>query len=283
MILQPSSSGFLSIGVLVIPPCPDLPPSLALERRGDVAVLSLNRPAKRNALDDATIAGLGAFFAAPPAWAGAAVLAAEGAHFSAGLDLGELTARDAAGGLHHSRGWHEAMGRIDHGALPVIAVLKGAVIGGGLELAAAAHLRVAEESAFFAFPEGSRGLFVGGGASVRVSRLIGVQPMIDMMLTGRVLTAAEGEARGLVDYRVAEGDGITKALALAEQVIGNPPIANYAVLHALPRIADADAETGLLLESLMAAVAQSSPEAKARIRDFLDGRAAKVGRPGAAR
>ncbi|MEU5865459.1 crotonase/enoyl-CoA hydratase family protein [Nonomuraea sp. NPDC047529] len=271
----------------MIPPCPDLPPSLApslaLERHGDVAVLSLNRPAKRNALDEATIAGLGAFFAAPPPWAMAAVLAAEGAHFSAGLDLGELTVRDAVGGLHHSRGWHEAMDRIGHGVLPVIAVLKGAVIGGGLELAAAAHLRVAEESAFFAFPEGSRGLFVGGGASVRVSRLIGAQPMIDMMLTGRVLTAAEGEARGLVDYRVAEGDGITKALALARQVIGNSPIANYAVLHALPRIADADAETGLLLESLMSAVAQSSTEAKARIQDFLDGRAAKVGPPGAAR
>ncbi|MFI7465101.1 crotonase/enoyl-CoA hydratase family protein [Nonomuraea sp. NPDC049646] len=265
------------------PPCPDLPPSLALERHGDVAVLSLNRPAKRNALDEATIAGLGAFFAAPPAWAKAAVLAAEGAHFSAGLDLGELTVRDAVGGLHHSRGWHEAMSRIDHGVLPVIAVLKGAVIGGGLELAAAAHLRVAEESAFFAFPEGSRGLFVGGGASVRVSRLIGTQPMIDMMLTGRVLTAAEGEARGLVDYRVAEGGGVTEALALAGRVIGNSPIANYAVLHALPRIADADPETGLLLESLMSAVAQSSTEAKARIQDFLDGRAAKVGRPGAAR
>ncbi|SEK56248.1 crotonase/enoyl-CoA hydratase family protein [Nonomuraea pusilla] len=263
--------------------CPDLPASLALERHGDTAVLLLNRPAKRNALDDATIIALGAFFAAPPAWARAVVLAAEGAHFSAGLDLGELTDRDAVGGLHHSRMWHEAFGRIEHGPLPVIAVLKGAVVGGGLELATAAHLRVAEDSAFFALPEGERGLFVGGGASVRVSRLIGVQRMTDMMLTGRVLSAAEGEARGLVDYRVAEGEGIAKALDLAERVAGNPPIATYAVLRALPRIADAGPETGLLLESLMAAVAQSSAEAKSRMRDFLGGRAAKIDRAGAAR
>ncbi|MBB2914048.1 enoyl-CoA hydratase/carnithine racemase [Streptosporangium becharense] len=264
-------------------PNPDLPPSLSLDRRGDIAVLSLNRPEKRNALDDTTIVALGAFFSAPPAWAKAAVLAAEGAHFSAGLDLGELTERDAVGGLHHSRMWHEAFGEITHGSLPVIAILRGAVVGGGLELATAAHLRVAEDTAFFALPEGKRGLFVGGGASVRVSRLIGAQRMTDMMLTGRVLSAEEGESCGLVDYKVAEGEGLAKALDLATRIAENSPVTNYAVLHALPRIAGADAETGLLLESLMAAVAQSSAEAKTRMRDFLDGRAAKVDHAGAAR
>jgi enoyl-CoA hydratase/carnithine racemase len=158
----------------------------------------------------------------------------------------------------------------------VIAVLKGAVVGGGLEFAAAAHLRVAERSAFFALPEGARGLFVGGGASVRVSRLVGVQRMTDMMLTGRVLDAEEGVRDGLVDYLVDQGQGLDKALKLAEQVAGNSPVTNFAVLHALPRIAGADPETGLLMESLMAAVAQSSPEAKQRMNDFLSGRAAKV-------
>ncbi len=263
-------------------PRPELPPSLRLERRDDTAVLTLNRPAKRNALDDTTVNALGAFFSAPPAWAKAAVLAAEGPHFSAGLDLSTLSEHDAVGGLHHSRMWHDAFGRIAQGTLPVTAVLKGAVVGGGLELATAAHLRVAEESAFFALPEGSRGLFVGGGASVRVSRLIGAQRMTDMMLTGRVLSAAEGEARGLTDYRVPDGEGLAKALGLAARIAENSPVTNYAVLHALPRIADADAETGLLLESLMAAVAQSSTEAKDRMRAFLDGKAAKVQRAGAA-
>ena len=255
----------------------DLPPSLLLERSDDVAILTLNRVEKRNALDDATIVALGQFFTWPPSWARAIVLAAAGAHFSAGLDLGALADRDAVAGLYHSRMWHDAFTRIESGNLPVIAVLKGAVVGGGLELAACAHLRIAEDSAFFALPEGQRGLFVGGGASVRVPRLIGAHRMTDMMLTGRVLSADEAAAAGLVHYRVADGAGLTKALELAATVAHNSPITNYAVIQALPRIAQATPETGLLLESLMSAVAQSSQEAKDRMNAFLKGRGPKVG------
>lgn len=254
----------------------NLPASLSLERHDDIAVLTLSRPGKRNALDDATVLGLGSFFDAPPAWARAAVLTAEGDHFCAGLDLRELMERDAVQGLHHSRMWHRAFERIESGSVPVIAVLKGAVVGGGLELAAAAHLRIAEDSAFFALPEGQRGLFVGGGASVRVPRLIGVALMSDMMLTGRVLDADDGAAAGLATYRTADGEGLAKALDLAARVARNSPVTNYAVMHALPRIADASPETGLLLESLMAGVAQSSPEAKERMNAFLSSRGTKI-------
>ena len=167
----------------------ELPASLELRREGrdgEVGVLTLARPGKRNALDDATVEALGRFFEEPPAGVGVVVLDAQGNHFSAGLDLSELAERDAVAGLHHSRMWHRAFGRIESGRVPVISVLKGAVVGGGLELAAATHLRVAEDSAFFALPEGQRGLFVGGGASVRVPRLIGAHRMADLMLTGRV-------------------------------------------------------------------------------------------------
>ena len=260
----------------------ELPASLELRREGrggEVAVLTLARPAKRNALDDATIEALGRFFEQPPADVKVVVLDAEGDHFSAGLDLSELAERDAVAGLHHSRMWHRAFGRIESGRVPVIAVLKGAVVGGGLELAAATHLRVAEDTAFFALPEGQRGLFVGGGASVRVPRLIGAHRMADLMLTGRVLSAAEAEQHGLVHYRVPAGTGLAKALELAERVAGNSAVTNYAVLHALPQIAASAPEAGLLMESLMAAVAQSSSEAKERMADFLAGRAARVEEP----
>jgi enoyl-CoA hydratase/carnithine racemase len=257
----------------------ELPGSLELRREGcdgEVAVLTLARPAKRNALDDATIEALGRFFEEPPADVKVVVLDAEGDHFSAGLDLSELAERDAVAGLHHSRMWHRAFGRIESGRVPVISVLKGAVVGGGLELAAATHLRVAEDSAFFALPEGQRGLFVGGGASVRVPRLIGAHRMADLMLTGRVLTSADAERLGLVHYRVPAGAGPAKALELAARVASNSAVTNYAVLHALPHIAASAPEAGLLMESLMAAVAQSSSEAKERMADFLGGRAAKV-------
>jgi enoyl-CoA hydratase/carnithine racemase len=254
----------------------DLPASLVIERRDEVAVLTLTRVEKRNALDDDTVAAIGRFFAAPPEWVRVVVLAAAGSHFSAGLDLSELINMDAVAGLHHSRTWHEVFTRIESGSLPVLAVLKGAVIGGGLELAACAHVRIAEDSTFFALPEGQRGLFVGGGASVRVPRLIGVHRMIDMMLTGRVLDADEGERAGLAQYRVADGTGLDKALELASAIVRNSAIANYAIIQALPRIAAAPGEVGLLLESLMAAVTQVSPEAQDRMSAFLAGRAAKV-------
>lgn len=252
------------------------PASLRLQRRGEVAILTLCRPQRRNAIDDATIQGIGRFFDATPSWAKAVVITAEGDHFSAGLDLGEMSERNAFEGVHHSRMWHAAFAKLEGSGVPVIAVLRGAVVGGGLEFATAAHLRVAERTAFFALPEGARGLFVGGGASVRVSRLVGVQRMTDMMLTGRVLDAEEGLRDGLADYLVDSGQGLDKALELAEQIASNSPVTNYAILHALPRIAETDPETGLLMESLMAAVALSSPEAKQRMNDFLAGKSTKV-------
>ncbi len=260
-----------------------LPSSLVLERCDAVAVLRLSRPAKRNALDDTTVLGIEAFFAEPPAWARSVVLDAEGDHFSAGLDLAELTERDTLEGLEHSMMWHRAFGRLEQGNVPVVAVLRGAVIGGGLELASSAHIRVAEPSAFYALPEGQRGLFVGGGASVRVPRLIGVQRMADMMLTGRVYDAADGQAIGLSHYLVGEGEGLAKAMELAGRIAGNAPVTNFAVLQALPRIAESSPSQGYLLEALMAAVAGGSDEAKTRMNAFLEGRAGKVGRQGDSR
>jgi enoyl-CoA hydratase/carnithine racemase len=166
------------------------------------------------------------------------------------------------------------------GGLPVIAVLRGAVIGGGLELACAAHIRIAEDSAFYALPEGQRGLFVGGGGSVRIPQLVGVAMMTDMMLTGRVLDADEGHRAGISSYRVAAGEGLPLALELARKVAGNAPLSNFAVLQALPRIAGLSRDDGLFVESLVAAVAQGDPAAKARMRDFLAGKAGKVGMVG---
>jgi len=254
----------------------DFPASLTVEQRGHIAVLTLDRVAKRNALDGPTVTALGRFFEEPPDWARAAVIAAHGEHFSAGLDLSELVERDAYGGVLHSRGWHRMFSAIEYGTLPVVSALKGAVVGAGLELAATTHIRVAERSTFYALPEGQRGIFVGGGAAVRVSRLIGVSRMTDLMLTGRVLDAAEGERLGLAHYLVDDGEGLAKAVALAERIAANSPVSNYAALHALPRIAEADPETGLMMESLMAGVAQASTEAKERLTAFLEGRAAKV-------
>jgi enoyl-CoA hydratase/carnithine racemase len=258
-------------------PATNIPSSLlAIEQVGAVLTVGLNRPAKRNALNDGIIAEIERCFTELPDDIGAVVLHGIGDHFSSGLDLSELSERDATEGLMHSRVWHRAFDKIQFSRAPVIAALKGAVIGGGLELACAAHIRVAEPSTYFALPEGQRGIFVGGGGSVRLPRLIGVARMADMMLTGRVYNAEEGVTQGFTQYLVEAGNGFGKAMELAERVSQNAPLTNFAVLQALPMIAESNPQAGLLMESLMATVAQSDREAKSRIRAFLDRKAAKV-------
>ena len=201
-----------------------------------IAIVRLTRAAKRNALSDGLVAALRDVFQNLPDSVRAAVLAGEGEHFCAGLDLSELKERDAGAGLHHSRSWHTALDAIQFGPVPVVAALHGAVVGGGLELASSAHIRVADDTAFYALPEGSRGIFVGGGGSVRIPKLIGVARM-------------------------------------TERIATNAPLTNYALMHALPRIAEQPADHGLMTEALISAIAQAAPEAKARVRDFLAGKA----------
>jgi (methylthio)acryloyl-CoA hydratase len=249
---------------------------LSIERAGAVLHLRLNRPAKRNAVNDALVAQLHTAFVNLPEATRAVVLSGAGDHFCAGLDLSEISERSVAEGIVHSRSWHAAFEQIQFGRVPVVAVLHGAVVGGGLELAAACHVRIAEESAFYGLPEGQRGLFVGGGGSARIPRLIGTARMTDMMLTGRVYDAAEGLAIGVSQYLVDAGQGLAKAFALAERIAANAPLSNFAVMHALPRIADMAQDQGLFVESLMAAIASGEEAAKLRVRAFLEGKAAKV-------
>ena len=249
---------------------------LAIELAEGVAHVRLNRPAKRNAINDALVAQLQNFFLAPPAAVGAVVLTGAGQHFCAGLDLSELSERSVAEGMMHSRRWHAAMDAIQFGRVPVVAVLHGAVVGGGLEIASSAHIRVAEAGAYYGLPEGQRGIFVGGGGSARIPRLAGVACMTDMMLTGRVLDAQEGHQRGLSQYLVADGEGFAKACELAQKMASNAPLSNFAVMQALPRIADLSQSDGLFVESLMASIAQGDDAAKVRVQAFLDKRAGKV-------
>ncbi|HRK38528.1 MAG TPA: crotonase/enoyl-CoA hydratase family protein [Burkholderiaceae bacterium] len=249
---------------------------IQMELQGAVAVVRLNRAAKRNALSDGLVLGLQDVFTRMPDDVRAVVIDGNGEHFCAGLDLSELKERDAAQGLHHSRRWHAALAAIEQGPVPVIAALHGAVVGGGLELASACHIRVADASTFYALPEGSRGIFVGGGGSVRIPKLVGAARMTDMMLTGRVYNAEEGERAGFAQYLVPQGESFAKALELAQRVATNAPLTNYALMHALPRIAEQPADHGFFTEALMSAIAQAAPEAKERVRAFLEGRANKV-------
>jgi len=250
--------------------------NLIVSQRGPIALLRLSRPAKRNALDAAMIAGIEGFFADPPEGTRVIIVYGEGKHFSAGADLSVLAEANAQASLRFSRSFHRAFDKIENSEVPVIAVLQGGVIGGGLELAAAAHIRIAERGAYYALPESALGIFVGGGGAIRIPRLIGTTRMVDMMLTGRTYSAEEGLPLGFSQYVVDDDQGIARALELAEKIAGNAPLSNFAVLQALPRIARAEPDTAFLTESLMAALTIVDDDAKVRLEAFFRRRAAKV-------
>ncbi|MEP1199562.1 crotonase/enoyl-CoA hydratase family protein [Tateyamaria sp.] len=247
--------------------------SLNIEVDGAIAVLTMNRPDKRNAMSDGLLAEIDAFFRAPKDGVRVAVLHGAGGHFCAGLDLSEHVARDAEGTLHHSRGWHGVMDRVQGSGLPVVSALTGAVIGGGLELATSTHVRVAEPDCIFQLPEGRRGIFVGGGATVRVGRILGADRMTEMMLTGRKYGTDDAVSMGLAHYAVGAGEALPRAMEIAAQIAGNAPLSNYMMIQGIARIHDMGRSDGLFVESLCAALAQTSPDAVEGLAAFLEKRA----------
>lgn len=255
----------------------NLPACIDVERRGSIAVLTLNRPEKRNALSDELVLGLQAFFGAIPADIQGVVMHGAGDNFCAGLDLNELKETSVAESFETAKIGQRLNDTVQFCKVPVVAVLHGAVIGGGFELAAAAHVRIAEKTAFFALPEGTRGIFLGSGGSVRLPRLIGSATVLEMMLTGHVYGAEEAHQRlRVTHYLVEPGTGLDKGIELAQKMAANAPLANFAIIQGLPRIAEQDPNAGLFTEMLMVGVAQADEEAKRRLRDFLERNSNKV-------
>ena len=246
--------------------------TLVVDLDGPIATLTMNRPAKRNAMNDDLLDALDRFFSAPPKQVRVAVLIGTGGHFCSGLDLSEHVVRSAEETLHHSRNWHRVMDVIQFGGLPVVSAMFGAVIGGGLELATATHVRIAEPSTLFQLPEGRRGIFVGGGATVRVGRILGADRMTEMMLTGRKYSAEDGLRLGLAHYSVGDGEALALARDLAGKIARNAPLSNYLMVNAISRINDMSRQDGLFLESMSAAMSQTTPDADEGLTAFLEKR-----------
>lgn len=259
--------------------------SLKIHEAGNIGVVTLARAHKRNALNDAAIAEIDAYFSNVPSHIRVIVMMAEGDHFCAGLDLKEHhdQERNAVDFLRVCQAWHRAFDKIQHGGIPVIACLQGAVVGGGLELASAAHIRVADRSTYFSLPEGTRGIFTGGGATVRTAKILTPNRIIEMMLTGRVMEIEEGHRLGLAHYvcNTPENPVSAKdfAMSLAERIAGNAPLSNYAIVTSINKISDMSATDGLFAEGLMAAVVQTGSDVQGRLNDFVTKKAPKV-KPG---
>lgn len=247
-------------------------------RDNNVCVLTLNRPDKRNALDVQSIEELLDFFSNTAKYGvRAVVLAGEGDHFCAGLDLIEHWKADRSPDefMHVCMRWHEAFNKMEYGGVPIIAALKGAVVGGGLELASAAHIRVIDQSTYFALPEGQRGIFTGGGATIRVSDMIGKSRMIDMILMGRVYQGQEAVNLGLAQY-ITEGSSLEKAIELADKAAQNLPLTNYAICSAISHLNNMSGMDAAYAEAVVAGMVNTQPEARVRLEAFANKSAARV-------
>ncbi|MFB2530954.1 crotonase/enoyl-CoA hydratase family protein [Paracoccus sp. p4-l81] len=251
--------------------------NLTLREDDGIGILTLNRPSKRNALDEATIEDLIAFFTAlPRSGLRAVVVRAEGDHFCAGLDLVEHHREDRRpeAFMHLCLRWHEAFNKIEYGGVPVIGALKGAVVGGGLELASSFHIRVADASTYFALPEGTRGLFTGGGATIRVADLVGKARMIDMMLTGRVYQRDEAVAVGLAQYLVEDSEA--KAIEIARACAANTSLSNFAICSGISHFQNMSGLDAAYAEAVLAGIVNTQPAARDRLAAFADGSAKRI-------
>lgn len=150
------------------------------------------------------------------------------------------------------------------------------IVGGGLELAAAAHIRVAGPSTYFALPEGQKEIFTGGGATVRAARIISASRMVEIMLTGRMLDVQAGATFGLVREVSAPGACLASAMAIAKKLAANASLSNHAIVTSISRIPEMSSVEGLFAESLMAAVAQTGTDIQARLGSFVDRSLPKV-------
>lgn len=252
---------------------------MQIEEEDDVLLVTLDRADKRNALSAAFIEELCDLFE----WVRrshavrAVVLRAKGTVFCAGLDLIEhhVENRSATDFMYICRRWHAAFDAIQHCGKPVIGALNGAVVGGGLELASSFHIRVADQTTYFALPEGQRGIFTGGGATVRVVGLVGEARMIDMMLTGRVYTGQEAVSVGLCQYLV-EGSSFDKAMEIARKAAQNPPLSNFAITSGIAHIGNMAANDAFFAEAFIAGITNTQPASKERLSAFMNKTAAKV-------
>lgn len=251
---------------------------VTLEMKGALALITLNRPQQRNAISEGLLRELNDVLDRLPSETRAIVLAGNGLHFCAGLDLNEHhgLVRSAVDFMRVCQAWHRVFDRLQYGGIPVVAALHGAVVGGGLELAAATHVRIVDPSTYFALPEGTKRIFTGGGATVRVARIVTPGRMVEMILTGRVLDAKAGLVLGLAHEISLPGEASSLAITTASRIALNATLCNYAIVTSISRIGDMSATDGMFAESLMAAVVKTGPEVQARLGTFVDKTLLKV-------
>lgn len=223
---------------------------------GRTALLTLCRPAVLNALNTESWRQLEQLLAEVELGGDidACIISGSERAFSAGADVAELDGRTLEGLVAHAERVRRILNSIENSGKPFVAAVNGLAVGGGAELALACHVRVAADGAWFSFPEVKLGLLPGAGGTQRLARIIGKGRAMELVLTGRRLSAVEAERWGLVNEVVQIAEMLPAAYRWAESLSGAHPAAVALAIEAVNAAYEVDLARGTRLETALLAV-----------------------------
>ncbi|HKC80570.1 MAG TPA: enoyl-CoA hydratase-related protein [Gemmatimonadaceae bacterium] len=247
---------------------------LTLEVADRIAILTVNRPDKLNALNDATIAELGQAIdqIRVDDSIGGVIITGAGRAFVAGADISELSSQTPVLAKARARGGQDVFRRIETCPKPVIAAVNGFALGGGCELAMACHIRIASDAAKFGQPESKLGLLPGYGGSQRLPRLVGKGRAVQLLITGEMIDAAEAYRIGLVNKVTTTNDLMTTAKEMMRLILANGPLAVALCIEAIDRGLEMSLEEGLILEANHFGLLAATDDMREGTRAFMEKR-----------
>ena len=242
-----------------------------------IATITVNRPDKLNALNDAVMAELGLAMteALERADVGAVLLTGAGRAFVAGADIGELVAQNATEGKARAERGQRTFRLFETSTKPTLAAVNGFALGGGCELAMACHVRLASDTAKFGQPEVKLGIVPGFGGSQRLPRLVGKGRALELLLTGEMIDAAEAYRIGLVNRIVAGDQLIAAARAMLTLMLGQGPLAVAHCIEAVDRGLDMRLDDAIALEASYFGLLSASADKAEGMQAFLEKRPAR--------
>ena len=251
--------------------------AVLIEKQGAVGIVTINRPDKRNALDAATHAALLEAMDAlrDDAAVRVVVLTGAGKAFVSGVDVNDFVGKTPVDMLRRMLQQPSAIEAADAFPKPIIAMINGWCLGSGNELAMACDIRIASEDAKFGQPEVSLGMIPGGGATQRLSRLVGLGNALTMMYTGQILDSSEALRIGLVDQVVPARQLKARTMTLAQTIATKSPIALSMIKEAARASVRAPLDDGIRHEQSLASVVFASKDLQEGLRAFLEKRQPK--------
>ena len=252
--------------------------NILVETREGVAVVTINRPEKLNALDDRTMEELDDAFAALAAdrsVRGVILTGAGEKAFVAGADIGELAGQSPVEGQERSIRGQKVLDRIENLGKPVVAAVGGFALGGGCELAMACHVRVASENARLGTPEAKLGIMCGYAGTQRLARLIGKGRALELLLTGEMVDAPEALRIGLVNKVVSREKLLGESEALLRKMLANGPVSLRFILEAVNSGLEMPFAEGQYLEATLFGLICTTEDMKEGTKAFLEKRPPK--------